>query len=339
MGRIDFFVAVSLLVGCLTFPVPGYAQSSFSVSLSGKVYSQSESQHIARAVLRLCDDGGSPIEQTYSSDSGEFAFAGLRPVRVILKVEATGFDPAEFHVDLSLGSQRGLSVALKPAHPSSQQHAASSTISARDLSIPQDARDLLASGRKKLNVDKNPQSALLDFQSAIAKAPGFYEAHYQSGLAYLALQNSTEAEKSFSKSVELSKQKFPDAAIALGTLQIHRGQIAGGEELLRAGLALDPTSWPGLFELGELELSRGHLQPALAAAEQARSVAPQQPVVYRLLAVIHLQQKDYPALLDNLDAYIAVDPDSPAGQRAKQLRAETLQHLSDSQSAASATPH
>jgi len=74
-------------------------------------------------------------------------------------------------------------------------------------------------------------------------------------------------------------------------------------------------------------------------AEQACSVAPQQPVVYRLLAVIHLQQQDYPALLDNLDAYIRLDPDSPAGQRAKQLRADTLQHLSGSQAAVSVTSH
>jgi tetratricopeptide (TPR) repeat protein len=102
---------------------------------------------------------------------------------------------------------------------------------------------------------------------------------------------------------------------------------------------LNPTSWPGLFALGELELSRGHLEPALAAAEQARSAAPQQPVIYRLLAVIHLQQKDYPALLDNLAAYIRLDPDSPAGQRAKQLRTETLQHLSGSEAATSASPH
>lgn len=340
MGRIDFFLGVSSLVFCLALPAPGCAQSSsFSIGLSGTVYSQSENQHIARAIVRLCDDGGAALQQTYSSDSGEFAFAGLRPVGVILKVEAAGFDPAELHVDLSLGSQRAVSVALKPGHPSSQQLPASSTISARDLSIPQDARDLLVSGRRKLNIDKNPQSALLDFQSAIVKAPGYYEAHYQAGLAYLALQNSSEAEKSFSKSFELSKQKFPDAAIALGTLQIHRGETNGGEELLRAGLALNPASWPGLFELGALELSRGRLQSALESAEQARAAAPQQPAVYRLLAVIHLQQKDYPALLDSLDAYIRLDPDSPAGQRAKQLRADTLQHLSGSESAVSATSH
>jgi tetratricopeptide (TPR) repeat protein len=339
MGRIDFFLGVSLLVLCLSVPAPGCAHSSpsFTVSLTGTVSSESEGQRIARAVVRLGDEGGTLLEQTYSSDSGEFAFGGLRPARFLLRVEAAGFDSAEFHVDLSLGSERGFSVALKPAHP--QQLPASSTISAHDLSIPQDARDLLASGRKKLNVEKNPQSALRDFQSAIAKAPAFYEAYYQAGLAYLALENSAEAEKSFSKSVELSKRKFADAQIALGTLQIHRGETSGGEELLRAGLSLNPASWPGLFALGELELSRGHLESALAAAEQACSVAPQQPVVYRLLAVIHLQQKDYPALLDNLDAYIRLDPDSPAGQRAKQLRTETLRHLSGSEAAVSAAPH
>jgi len=339
MGRIDFFLGVSSLVLCLTVPAPGCAHSStsFAVSLSGTVSSEVEGRPIARAVVRLGDEGGTLLEQTYSSDSGEFSFGGLRPGRFILRVEAARFDSGEFQVDLSLGSQRGFSVVLKPAH--GQKLPGSSTISARDLSIPQDARDLLASGRKKLNVEKNPQSALLDFQSAIAKAPAFYEAHYQAGLAYLALENSPEAEKSFSKSVELSKQKFPDAQIALGTLRIHRGETSGGEELLRAGLSLNPASWPGLFALGELELSRGHLQSALSAAEQACSVAPEQPVVYRLLAVIHLRQKDYPALLDNLDAYIRLDPDSPAGQRAKQLRADTLQHLSGSQAAVSATSH
>ena len=264
MGRIDLFLGVWLVL-CFAFPAPGCAQSSnsFAVSLAGTVSSEAESQHIARAVVRLTDDGGTLLQQTYSSDSGEFAFGGLRPGRFILRTEAAGFDPAELRVDLSLGSERGLSVTLKTAHPSPQQLPAASTISARELSIPQDARDLLASGRKKLNVDKNPQSALVDFQSAISKAPGYYEALYQAGLAYLALQNSAEAEKSFRKSLELSRQKFPDAAIALGTLEIQRGEIPRGEELLRAGLALNPTSWPGLFALGELELSRGHLESAL----------------------------------------------------------------------------
>jgi lipoprotein NlpI len=69
----------------------------------------------------------------------------------------------------------------------------------------------------------------------------------------------------------------------------------------------------------------------LAAAEQAATLATAQPVVYRLLAVIHLRQKDYPALLADLDAYLRLDPDSPAGLRAKELRAQTQLNLTNPQ--------
>jgi len=92
-------------------------------------------------------------------------------------------------------------------------------------------------------------------------------------------------------------------------------------------LALNPESWPGQFELGKLELSRGNLKPALTAAEKAESLAPAQPVVYRLLALVHMQEMDYLGLMRDLDNYIRLDPDSPAGVRAKELRAETERKL------------
>jgi hypothetical protein len=49
-------------------------------------------------------------------------------------------------------------------------------------------------------------------------------------------------------------------------------------------------------------------------------LSPGTAVIYRLLSNIHLRQKNYPALLRDLDAYIKLDPDSPAGLRAKQMR-------------------
>jgi hypothetical protein len=38
-----------------------------------------------------------------------------------------------------------------------------------------------------------------------------------------------------------------------------------------------------------------------------------------------LQQKDYPALLQDIDQYLKLDPDSPAGVRAKELREQVQQ--------------
>jgi tetratricopeptide (TPR) repeat protein len=303
-----------------------------AVALAGAVFSDGTNHRIARASIALCDDGGSVLQQSPVNDDGEFSFQGLQPARYVLKVQATGFDPAELHIDLSFTSQRGLSVMLKPARTAQQPGSQGQTISARELAIPQSSRDLLVSGKKKLYTGKTAQAALKDFQSALRKAPNFYEAYYQAGMAYLSLQNPAEAEKQFRKSVDLSQKQYPDADIALGTVLLERGE-AQGETLLRAGLALNPRSWQGQYALGEMELTRGHEEPALTAARQAVSLAPKQPVVYRLLAVIHLRQKNYPALLADLDAYLQIDPDSPAGLRAKELHAQVEKQILNSMEA------
>jgi tetratricopeptide (TPR) repeat protein len=306
-----------------------------AVSLSGTIISNSNNVRIARAAVTLCDAGGAGLQEIIADDSGAFSFQGLRPGQYFLKVQATGFQPAELHVDLSSASQHGLSVALRPVQ-NAQADSGSKSISAHELAMPEAARELLDRGIKKLYSEKNGEAALQDFQFAIKTSPDFYEAYYLEGMAYLSLQNSIEAEKHFRKSVELSHKRYPDADIALGSLLLQRGENAEGESLLREGLAGNPGSWPGQFALGEFEMTRGHVEPALAAAEQAAKLAPKQPVVYRLLAVIHLRQKNYPALLADLDAYLLLDPDSAAGKRAKELRAQTEKQLASSAATVSA---
>jgi tetratricopeptide (TPR) repeat protein len=334
MGRIDFFLGVFLLVFASPLRSPALWLSPVletnSFALTGSVFSDDNNERISNADLILCDDGGTPLQQSHATESGEFAFQGLRPARYILRVSAVGYQSAELHIDLSFTSERGLAVSLKPLHSTPTAPPSGITVSAHELSISQVARDLLASGKQKLYAENNPQAALHEFQSAAAQSPGYFEAFYQTGMAYLALQNPAEAEKQFRKSTELSQKKYADADIALGTLLLHRGEIKEGEPLLRQGLASNPRSWPGQFELGELELSRDHLELALAAAEIAARLAPQQPTVYRLLAIIYLRQKNFPALIPALDSYIRLDPDSAAGKRARELRVQAEKQLANS---------
>jgi tetratricopeptide (TPR) repeat protein len=338
MGRVDFFLGVFLLFVSLPVRTPGFLLASVAQiagnSLTGSVFSDGRNQRIAGASVVLCDDGGARLEETVSDESGKFSFQGLRPAYYVLRVNAGGFVTAEMQVDLSLGSERDFTVMLKGEPAAATVPSGTATISAHELAMPQAARDLLTSGQKKLYAERNAQAALQDFKSATRQAPNFYEAYYQAGMAYLALQNSPEAEMQFRKAADLSEKKYGDADIALGTLLLHRNALNEGESLLRQGLALNSHSWPGQFELGELELSRGHMEAALAAAQSAVELAPQQPVVYRLLSIIELRRKDYPALISALDAYIELDPNSPAGVRAKELRAEAEKHLAGSGEAA-----
>lgn len=323
-------LALLVLLAFLPWAAASRPQRS-AVSLSGTIYAEGTNAPIARAGVNLCDSGGSLLQQSSSNDDGEFSFQGLAPGRYLLKVQATGFEIETVHVDLSFTSQRGFTVLLKAISDGSAPASAVTSISAHELAMPEPARLLFAAGKKKFYMEKNAQGALQDFKSAAEKAPDFYEAYYLAGLASLSLQNTAAAETYFQKSVDLSGKQFADADIALATLLLQRGEIQQGEPLLRQGLALNPRSWQGQFALGEFEAGRGHLEPALAAAVQAATLAPAQPVVYRLLAVVHLRQKDYPALLADLDAYLRLDPDSAAGRRAKELRAQTEFNLAKTQ--------
>jgi tetratricopeptide (TPR) repeat protein len=337
MGRIDFFRGVVLL--CLLFPItPGFAHftNNSEAALSGTVFADGTNQRVVNAAVALYDEAGIPEQQLTSNESGEFSFQGLRSARYLLKVQATGFQMGEIHVDLSLTSERGLAVVLKREAATVAAAPRGETISAHELSMPQGARDLVTSGKKKLYADKNAKAALSDFQSAAEKAPTYYEAYLLEGVAYLSQQDPSEAEKLFRKSVEMSDKKCADADIALAVLLLQHNQASEGESLLRVGLAANPLSWTGQFELGKLELSRDHLEAALSAAESAKAAAPHQAVVYRLLAAIHLRQQKYPALISDIDSYLQLDPDSAAAARAKQIRAEAQRQLANTPETAAA---
>jgi tetratricopeptide (TPR) repeat protein len=86
----------------------------------------------------------------------------------------------------------------------------------------------------------------------------------------------------------------------------------------------------GYYQLGKLEAIRGNLDIAETFADQARQFAPATAIVYQLLANIHVDQKNYLAAMDDMDAYVRLDPNSAAGLRAKELRAQLQKQMQES---------
>lgn len=296
------------------------------VSLSGTVYSEGQSRPVPQVTVQLCDSGGTQLAVTVTNDSGEFFFRNIDRNNYIVKIDANGFQPQELHIELSFASDRGMAVFLKPKAASAPAGPASS-MSAHELSMPQQARELMASGMKKIYQNKDPKGGLADLERATEIAPGFYEAYYQIAMAQLASNNNDEAEKAFRKSIEVSGDKYGEADIGLGTLMLNKGDNNGGEITIRHGIELSPNFWFGYYELGRALLNKNDVAGAEKAGLQARSLAPDAPLVYRILANVHLTEKNYPALLDDLDEYIKLDPNSPAGQRAKEMRTEIAQKV------------
>jgi hypothetical protein len=322
LGRIAF---LPLIVCLLLFPTSSSAQRS--VSITGNVYYGDESHPAAHVTVQLLDSEGSDISPEATTDSGRFEFRGLRRGTYELAVDVQGYEPAHVPVDMSFTSDKGLEIYLKPI-AGNHQTAKGPSVSAHELSMPQKARDWMSSGSKKLRVDKDAAGSLADFQQALELAPGYYEVHCQIAWAYLALGKRADAEKSFQKSIEVSADKYGEADVGLGTMMLDRGDFSVAEKTIRRGIELSPQFWLGPYELGRALLDEHRIADAQKSAEQAQVLAPLTPIVYRLLSNIHLQQKDYAALIQDLDAYIKLDPDSPAGIRAKQLRLEVQEKIS-----------
>ena len=342
MGRIRNEICLGLLALITAREAPANALPQFAidtVSVSGIVLTEGDNQRIEHVTVRLCDTGGILIEQTTTPESAEFVFKGIQRGRYILTLEANGFQKTEVHVDLSFSSDKGMTVYMKPVTTESGLVPPGATVSAHELSMPEAARELVDTGRRKLYAEKNAKDGLKDFEQAVSVAPSYYEAYREIGVAQLSMGSADEAIKSFRKSIEVSKDRYGDADVGLGTLLVEKGDLEAGEKAIRRGVELNPNSWMGFFELGKLDLNRNRLGSSLQSAERAKMLSPNSPVVYRLLANIHLRQKNYEDLLADLDAYLKLDPTSPAGVRAKEMREQVQRELAKSDGSAGPKPH
>jgi tetratricopeptide (TPR) repeat protein len=333
-------VVLFLLTAILVLPQNISAQlgSTDTVSLTGTIFSEKSKRTVDQASVRLCDTGGNLLAQTITNDSGEFDFRQIKRSNYILIIDAAGYQPHTEHLELSYTSDRGISIYLIPIPGDPASTSPAGNVSAHEMSMPQKARDLMASGEKKLYSDKNPQAALTDLQQAVSVAPTYYEAFYQIGMAYLTLGTKADAEKNFRKSVEISNDKYGEPVIGLASFLIDTGDLAQSETMTRHGLELSPNSWFGHYQLGRILFDEKKVGDAEKSAEQARSLAPNAPIVYRLLSNIHLSEKNYPALVQDLDAYIKLDPDSPAGVRAKEIRKQVQEDISKGKLTPAASP-
>jgi tetratricopeptide (TPR) repeat protein len=332
MFRLASVIAILLFLS-------SHALAQKPATIAGNVYFESDYNPAKNVTVNLYDDEHNLLEAQTTTDTGQFRFGNVRRATYQLTVEVPGYENASVDVDVSMISDKGITIYLKPVAKDPAPSTSSRPVSVHELSMPAKARDLVDSGKTKLYRDKNAQAALLDFQQAVSLAPAYYEAFYQLAMAQYNLGNRGEAESSFRRALDLSQNKYPEASVGLGTALIDDGNLPGAEKLIRQGLVQNQNLWIGHYELGRVLLLEKQYPDALNSAEQARLLAPSVPVVYRLLSNIHLAQKDYPALLADLDTYISLDPDSPAGQRAKQLRSQLqLQHPTPATTQPPATP-
>lgn len=267
---------------------------------------------------------GETVSSLFTRSNGDFEFGGLGRGSYILMIEASGFEPVQEQIELTSTSRSGVQLYLRklPPRPGTREH----TVSVREYSLPRKARDAFRKGLETSQQRRDPRASLPHFQRAVAEFPAYYEAYYQMGLVYLDLGEPQKAEEALRTSLALSKESFADPYFALASLHSTAGKHAEAEKLCRQGLKID-DAWQGHFELARALLALDRVTEAEVSIAAAKARRADYAPMHLLSANIHIRTKNYPALLEDLDAYLKLDPDGPASAGARQMRDQIARAL------------
>jgi Tfp pilus assembly protein PilF len=310
-------IALGVLRGNAQTTTPPNRHAVFSIG--GNIRDNGNQRAMDNVLVSLKQLTGPTVATTYTRGNGDFEFDGLRTGDYILEIVVKDYDAVHESISLTDGSRVGISIFLsrsgKDTNPPAQM-----SISAHQLSVPHKAHDEFEKGMNLIYMKADYRGAITQFQFAIRDFPTYYEAYSEEGGAYYQLQEMDHAEEALRKSVELSSGQYADALFTLAALLTDTKRYTEAEAISRQGIGVDSSSWRGPFELARALTALKRTDEAEKRAQQSRDIMPDNPPVYLLLANIHIQKKDYPALIRDLDDYLRLAPIGPEADQARKTR-------------------
>ena len=319
-----------LLLLTTLFALHGRAQSRREIfSIGGSVRDAVDRRAMEYVPVTLKVPTGETVKTVFTRGDGDFQFDGLRNGEYILEISVKDYELFTEHVSISGSSHMGMSISLnkygKPANAAAQM-----SISAHQLSVPRKAHDEFEKGLTLIYLKSDYRAAIAQFQLAIKDFPTYYEAYAEEGAALQMLQDMGPAEEALRKSIELSSGQYAEAFFNLAALLTDTKRYADAETIARKGVAADKSSWRGPFELARALVALKRSEEAEKNAQQARDIMPDNPPVYLLLANIHIQKKDYPSIVQDLDEYLRLAPNNPEAEQARKTRERVQNFLNES---------
>ena len=322
-----------LLLGLGVLPGNAQVQQSHRrsvYSIGGSLRDDVSHRSLENILVTLKQLTGATVNTAFTRSNGDFQFDGLSDGDYILEINAKDYDRVHETISLSSGSRLGLSFFLSKTGKAGNPAAAPQlSISAHQLSVPHKAHDEFEKGMTLIYLKADYRAAITQFQLAIRDFPTYYEAYAEQGSAYYQLQDADHAEEALRKSIELSSGQYADASFTLAALLTDKKHFEEAAKAARQGISVDSSSWRGPFELARALTALKQIEEAEKSAQQSRDLMPDNPSVYLLLANIHIQRKDYPALVRDLDDYLRLSPSGPEADQARKTR-EHVQSMMNS---------
>jgi tetratricopeptide (TPR) repeat protein len=301
---------------------PGFGRRSFLVG--GTVRDAVTNQAPEGQLVELYVFDGSLVSQIFTTPDGAFDFGSQPADTYDVVVNRDGYERVDQQISLTRNTQ-DIMIELRRKGPDPNAPTGA-LVSLRELSIPRKAHDDMEKGRGLMQKPDYPAS-LVQFQRAVKEFPAYYEAYAQMGVAYQRMGDVKNAEQMLRKSVDVSKNTYPDAVCLLASLLNDQQKFADAAPLARKAIELDSTQWQGQFELARALYGLGDLPGAETSAAAAVDLHPDTAETYLVLANIHSHQREYPKLVDDLDHYLKLIPTGEQADQARQERDEIRQRL------------
>ena len=287
-----------------------------SGTISGAVYLPGTNQTASQVSVSLKSHDAGVFRSILTDYDGHFELPGLPAGAYEVVIEEQGYQPYRRTAEFD-GSSLKLELHLAPLGPP-QSFQSTNTVSVRELAIPGKAKEEYRKGLVSLAKQQLMES-LKHFASAVRAFPGYFEAVYHQGIVETDLGHQEAAMQDFQMAAELSGGRYARAQFGMGYLYYLQGNAVQAERITRRGLELDPDSADGYVILGMTLLRLNRTDDAEKSAREALLRDPNHADAYLVLADACARRQNYRQQIQNLEAYLKLDPNGAASQRAREV--------------------
>jgi tetratricopeptide (TPR) repeat protein len=272
-------------------------------------------------VRLILERGMRPVGETISGTDGRFYFDGLLPSDYVLETEETRIFKATttrlriYQHTTQEGTKNHVNVTLplKESGP-----VAVGTIAAdEDPEVPEAARKRYESGHRSASAG-DTNKAIAEFRAAIEAWPAYYGARLNLGKELRRHGRFVEALEAL-EPLRASAPKKPEPLIEIGIVNMALSKREEAAAALKEAVRLDQASWSAHLYLGYAlvdindEEAEPHFWRALKLNEKEAAKA------HLALARLADRYGYTKEALEQLDAYLRVEPNAPEADSVRKL--------------------
>ncbi|MEP7211789.1 MAG: tetratricopeptide repeat protein [Acidobacteriota bacterium] len=304
-------------------PSPKAVESEPVINIiEGMVYDPNR-RGVPEVYVELQNSFNSTISRQRTASSGRFVFIGVQPGQYYIKVWTTGTNYEEQTqsvevVSVLRGANDTVYIDFYMKYDRRKTSIGVSQISEVVFvqEIPDPARKLYKSGVKDLNDNFEKGAAAID--QALAISPDYYDALNALGTAYVVRKEYEKAAPYLIKAIDINRQSFSSFySLAYAAYQLKH--LPEAVEAARAATILAPGSVNAQLLYGTVLRLSNENGKALDALLKANRLSKEVRIadIHWQLALLYNEMKRYKDAANELETYLAINPD--AGNK-KQVR-------------------